>query len=184
MRMFTLGVRTALAVAASVAVFATASNAAAYDWKRIPASSCTIMEGSWFADYGHYAWFPSASGGISVWGQGSVPSGNPAQLSCPVIRDVLQNTNGLAGLVAHVNDPASTGEIRCYGYSVSETGSIIQSVGPIASGVSWAGGYKQLPMDMTSSHAWSGYNVICYIDPGYDMTLHAIGWAEHNGDGW
>jgi hypothetical protein len=176
-------VRCALAGVGFCAALSSAPGTAqAYDWKQMPASACTPEAPSAWWNYGVHAWTFTVTGGLHVSGYGNAQY--PLRVGCPVVRDVAQNTNGLAELVVYVFDTQTNAEISCTATSSSNWGSVLQQVGPVSSGVAWSGGYKQLTFNVSQSGNWGRYHVMCSITPGWGMTLEGIGWAEHGGDGW
>jgi len=142
------------------------TSASAYDWKVMAGAACLPTSPSSAPSY-----VKSSLGVLS-----STATFGTATFVCPVIRDSVRGTSGLADIHVTVTDTGG-GQAACNATSADgSTGNLVATSLGATSGTTFSGGAKLLNLSVSGSVDYGFYNINCNLDPSTGIITY--GWAE------
>jgi hypothetical protein len=102
---------------------------------------------------------------------------------CPIVRDVVSNTNGLSNITVYVFDNSTTGQVSCSVVSASADGVQTFSTTTLATGIAAksTNGSTALNFGSNMNHSFNGghYDVLCSVTGA--GSISGITYVEKNG---
>lgn len=155
--------------------------ALAVDSKSISASACIGQTNGWFAPApGTTTYSQWQYGGIDgyILAGGSPGSTSWTYVNCPLLRDDISNTNGLANLSIAVWDHTASDYVSCTATASDLTTTMGYTYGPVATTTAFNGGVQLLSLNVLQSFNGGAYSVTCRLPHG-QSGIRNINYAEH-----